>query len=170
MAEKTQNAKDLLTLYKALMIELPVAGAKSTLGVVKDGEIEGTAWKAYDAWIRIVNRSTDALYQNPFFGDGLGRSLPGVLQTQRFTGAVSEAAFAVLRTVTGLAGASEVQAVRAELRDLRLELRSLITALPEHDATSEQTDTQRDTEVEEEFIRTLDGRLQLARRAKAKAA
>ena len=171
MAERTQNAKDLLTLYKALLIELPVAGTKASLGVAKDNEVEETAWKAYEAWIRLVNRSTDALYQNPFFGDALGRTLPGLLRMQRLAGSVSGAVFAALRSAAGLPGASEVQAVRTELHDLRLELRNLIAALPGRPALlPEQADLQRDEEAEEEFIKALDGRLQLARRGKAKAA
>jgi len=170
MAERTQNAKDLLTLYKALLIELPVAGTKASLGVAKDNELEETAWKAYEAWIRLVNRSTDALYQNPFFGDALGRSLPGLLRTQRFANSVSGAVSAALRSVDGLPGASEVQAVRTELHDLRLELRSLIAVASGRPALPEQADMQRDEEAEEEFIKALDGRLRLARRGKAKAA
>jgi len=171
MAERAQSAKDLLTLYKALFIELPVAGTKASLGVSKDNEVEETAWKAYEAWVRLVNRSTDALYQNHFFGDALGRSLHGLLRMQQLTNAVSGAVFAALRSVTGLPGASEVQAVRTELHDLRLELRSLIAAVSNRPAVlPEQADMQRDEEAEEKFIKALDGRLQLARRSKAEAA
>ena len=170
MAERAQSSKDLLTLYKALLIELPVAGTKTSLGVAKDNEVEETAWKAYEAWIRLVNRSTDALYQNPFFGDALGRTLPGLLRMQRLAGSVSGAVFAALRSAAGLPGASEVQAVRTELHDLRLELRSLIAVASGRPALPEQADMQRDEEAEEEFIKALDGRLQLARRGKAKAA
>ncbi|HTY54893.1 MAG TPA: hypothetical protein VMB26_06835 [Candidatus Binataceae bacterium] len=169
MAEKAQNARDLLTLYKTLLIELPVAGAKSTLGVAKDNELEQSAWKAYDAWIRILSQSASSLYQNPFFGDAFGRSLPGLLRTQQFSNAVSGALFAALRTMAGLPGMSELQAVRSELRDLRLQMRNLIAVLTEVGAVSEQAGARRE-EAEEELIRALDGRLQLTRREKAKAA
>ncbi len=171
MAERTQSSKDLLTLYKALVIELPVAGTKATLGVGKDHELAQTAWKAYEAWVRLVNRSTDALYQNPFFGEALGRSLDGLLRTQRLTDSVSGAVFAALRSVAGLPGASEVQAVRSELHDLRLELRGLIAAVSNRPAMlPEPADMRRDQAAEEEFIKALDGRLHLARRGQAKAA
>jgi len=162
MAERAQSSKDLLTLYKALFNELPVAGSKATLGVAKDNAVEQTAWKAYEAWVRLVNRSTDALYQNPFFGDSLGHSLHGLLRMQRLTNSVSGAVSATLRSVAGLPGASEVQAVRTELHDLRLELRSLIAAVPNRPAVlPEQADMQRDEEAEEEFIKALDGRLKV---------
>jgi hypothetical protein len=158
MASRAQNSKDLASLYKMLFIELPVAGSKAALGLGKDGALEETVWKAYDAGIRLINRSTDSLYQNPFFGDAIGRSLPGLLQTQRLTSAVSGAAFAAWRSATGLAGASEVHAVRSELRDLRHDLRSLIAALPQPTSEAEQVDP-RDDQAEEDFIRALDGQL-----------
>ena len=159
MASPAQNSKDLASLYKMLFIELPTTSSKALLGLGEDGALEQTVWKAYDTRIRLVNRSTDSLYQNPFFGDALGRSLPGLLQAQRLTSAVSGAAFAAWRSLTGLAGAAEIHAVRSEIRDLRRELSSLIAALPERAATDEQVDL-RDEEAEEDFIRALDGRLQ----------
>jgi hypothetical protein len=155
-----ENSKDLVSLYKTLFIELPLAGPKTLLGVAKDGELEGHAWKGYDAWIRLVNQSTDSLYQNPFFGEALARSLPGLLSVQRLTGAISGAAFATLRSVTGLPGAAEVHAMRSELRDLRRELRTVIASLPERSVASEQVDAERDYEAEEDFIKALDQRLQ----------
>ena len=165
MAERAQSSKDLLTLYKSLLIELPVSGTKASLGVAKDNELEGTAWKAYEAWVRLVNRSTDGLYQNPFFGDSVGRGLHGLLQVQRLTNSVSGAVFAALRSVAGLPAASEVQAMRAELKNLRSELRSLIAGLPGRPAQPEPAGARRDEEAEEEFIKALDGRLQIAQRS-----
>jgi hypothetical protein len=44
---------------------------------------------------------------------------------------------------------------------LRLELRSLIAAVPNRPALPEQAGMQRDEEAEEEFIRALDGGLQV---------
>lgn len=162
MTQTAPSSKELRILYKALFIELPVAATKASLGVGKDNEIQAGAWKAYEAGVRLANNATDALYRNPFFGDALGRSLQGSLRMQQLTNSVSAAAFAALRSVAGLPGASEVQAVRAELRDLRLELRSLIAAVANRSAVlPEQADMQRDQEAEEEFIRALDGRLQV---------
>jgi len=129
MAERNQGVRDFLTLYKGLLIELPLAGTKAVLGVAKHHEVEKAAWKSYDTWISLIGRSTDALYRSPFFGGTVGRSVFGFLRVQRLTNAVGEAAFATLRSVTGLAGASEVQAMRTELRGIHSELRSLIAAL-----------------------------------------
>jgi hypothetical protein len=163
MAERAQSGKDLLTLYKALFIELPVAGSKATLGVAKDYEVEEAAWKAYEAWVRLVNNATDALYQNPFFGDALGRNLHGLLRVQLLANSVSGALSAALRSVAGLPGVSELQAVRTEVHDLRSELRGLIAAVPNAlSMRPEQADMQRDEEAEEGFIHALDGRLEVA--------
>ena len=169
MAERAQSAKDLLTLYKALLIELPIAGTKASLGVAKENEVEEIAWKAYEAGVRLTNNATDALYRNPFVGDSVGRSLQGSLRMQKLTNSVSGAVFAALRSVAGLPGASEVQALRTELRDLRLELRSLSAVLPNRPSLSEQAHIERDEKAEEQFIRALDGRLQVARRGNGAA-
>ena len=151
-----ENSKDLVALYKTLFIELPLAGPKSLLGVAKEGEVEGHAWNGYDAWIRLIKQSTDSLYQNPFFGEALGRSMPGLLSVERLTRAISGAAFASMRSISGLAGAAEVHAIRTELRDLRRELRSVVA---ERSVASEQVAAERDYQAEEDFIKALDGRL-----------
>ena len=55
-------------------------------------------------------------------------------------------------------GASELQAVRTELHDLRQELRDLIAALPGRSALAEQAGTERNEAQEgEESMNALDG-------------
>src|SRR5208337_4027001 len=71
----SQNASDIRTLYKAIFIELPTAAAKKGLGVAKENELEETAWKGYDAWVRLMGAATGKLYSTPLFGDLVERSL-----------------------------------------------------------------------------------------------
>lgn len=152
--EKAQSVKDLLTLYKAIFLELPVAGSKLGLGIARDNnELEQAAWKAYDTWVRLATYSTDRLLTNPFLGASLGRSLPGFLQLQRLTNSMAGAFFGGLWSAVGLPASSEVQAIRVELQGLRLEFRSLIAALPEK--AKEEIEAR-----EEDVMRALDARLQ----------
>ncbi len=151
-AEKAQSVKDLLALYKALFIELPMAGTKAGLGIAKDNEVEQAAWKAYDASVRLANYSINGMFTNPFFGSCLGQALPGFLKWQQLSNSMAGAFFAGLWSAVGLPASSEVQAIRTELQGLRLEFRSLIAALP--DKAKEEIE-----EREEDVMRVLDSRL-----------
>ena len=133
MAEKkSQSTEDLLTVYRTLFLDLPLAGTKWGLGIGKEKEVTETAWKGYDAWVRLASASTDGLYRNPLFGDLLARSLEGFLRWQRLSNALAGAFFAGLWQAVGLPRAAEVQALRSEAQALREELRSLTAGLPAH--------------------------------------
>ncbi len=119
----SQSASDIKTLCKAILIELPTAAAKKSLGVGKDNQLEATAWESYDAWVRLMDAATGRLYSSPLFGDVVERSLGALLRVQRVSNSVSGALFAALWTTVDLPTATEVQKLRAELKDLRRELR-----------------------------------------------
>ena len=130
MAEKkSQSTEDLLTVYKTLFLDLPLAGTRWGLGMSKEKEVTETAWKGYDAWARLASASIDNLYRNPLVGDLLARSLEGILRWQRLSNALAGAFFAGLWQAVGLPKSAEVQALQAEVQALREELRSL-TAVP----------------------------------------
>lgn len=150
--EKAQSVKDLLTLYKAIFLELPVAGSKLGLGIARDNnELEQAAWKTYDTWVRLATYSTNRLFTNPFLGASLGRSLPGFLQLQWLTNSIAGAFFAGLLSAVGLPTSSEVKAVRNELQGLRREFHNLVVTLPNR--TKEELEAR-----EEEVIRAFDAR------------
>lgn len=133
MAEKTpQGVEDLLTVYKTLLLDLPLAGAKWGLGMGKEKELTEAAWKGYDAWVRLTRTSVDGLYRNPLFGDLLARSLEGILRWQRLSTALAGAFFAGLWQAVGLPKAAEVQALQAVVQALREDLHSLSAGLPAH--------------------------------------
>jgi len=125
----SQSASDIRTLYKAIFIELPTAAAKKGLGVAKENELEQTAWKGYDAGVRLISAATGKLYSSPLFGDLVERSLGSLLRVQRVSNSVSGALFTALWVTVGLPTAAEIQSLRAELGGLRRELR-LLTAGP----------------------------------------
>ncbi len=170
MSQTSENSKEIATLYKALTIELPVAIAKASLGVGEEDELERVAWKAYDSWVGLMSRSVDATYRNPLFGDFVARGIHQMLQTQQLGNAMSGAMFASLRVVAGLPGVSELEATRAEVHEMRSELRGLITRLGDRPALPERLADRRDERAEEEFIEALDGRLHLVGGRPARAA
>ena len=126
----SQNAEDLKTLFKTIFIELPTAAAKKGLGVAKENQLEQTAWKGYDAGVRLIGAATGRLYSSPLFGDLVERSLGGVLRVQRVSNSVSGALFTALWVTVGLPTAAEIQSLRAELGGLRRELRLLAAGPP----------------------------------------
>lgn len=126
----SQTASDIKTLYKTILIELPTAAAKKGLGVAKENQLEETAWKGYDAWVRLMNAATGRLYSNPLFGDLVERSLGTLLRVQRVSNSVSGALFTALWATVDLPTATEIQSLRAELKDLRRELQLLSAGAP----------------------------------------
>ena len=126
----SQNASDLLTVYKAVFIKLPIVAAKKGLGVAKENELEDTAWQGYDACVRLINAATGRLYSSPLFGDLVGRSLDSLLRVQRLSSSVSGTFFTALWVTVGLPTANEIQRLRAEVEGVRRELRLLIAGAP----------------------------------------
>jgi len=123
----SQSASDVKILVKSILIEIPTEAAKRALGVGKENRLEATAWESYEAAIRLINEATGGLYSNPLFGDIVERSLGPVLQVQRVANAVSGALFPALWSVIDLPSGTEVQRIRADLKDLRRELRAAAT-------------------------------------------
>lgn len=131
MAEKTitQGVEDLVTVYQTFFFDLPLTGTKWGLGIGTEREVTETAWKGYDAGVRLATTTIDNLYRTPVFGEVVARSLDAVLRWQRLGNALVGAAGAGLWPVLGLPTAATVQGLRAEVQALREELRSTATEL-----------------------------------------
>lgn len=130
MAEKKMHGvEDLVTFYKSFFLELPLAGAKWSLGLGDEKAATEAAWKGYDAAVRLSTAAIDNLYRAPMFGEITARSLDGLLRWQRLGNAVAGAFFPILWQTVGLPTAAETQALRAELQGLREELRAQTTGL-----------------------------------------
>jgi hypothetical protein len=125
MAEKkTQAVEDLLTMYKTLVFDLPLATVQRGLRTGSEKETTEAAWKGYDAAVRLATTTIDSLYRLPMFGDVIARSLEGMLRIQQVNNALAGAFFTGLWQTVGLPTAAETQALRAEVQALREELRS----------------------------------------------
>lgn len=144
MADNTdQRREDLLTMYKATLFDLPLAGARWGWGMGEEKEVVEAVWKGYDAGVRLASASIDDLYRDPAVGDLMARSIDGWLRWQRLSQAMAGAFFATLWPAVGLPTAAAVQALYEELRSVdtrlnaqdavlqtvRAELRSLTAAL-----------------------------------------
>src|SRR5262249_52523388 len=131
MAEKTitQRVEDLVTVYQTLFFDLPVVSTRRGLGIGNEKEITETAWKGYDAWVRLATATIDNLYRTPLFGEVVVQSLDATLRWQRLSNALVGASFAGLWPVIGLPTAATVQGLRSEVQTLHQELRSATTDL-----------------------------------------
>ena len=94
--------EDLTTAYTALFIDLPLSGVKQSLGLAEEKETIETAWKAYDASVRLATAAIDNLYRTPLFGDVTARSLELFLQGRRLSSAFSGTVFTGLWNTVGL--------------------------------------------------------------------
>ena len=125
MADKTaQRGEDLLTMYKATLLDFPIAGARWGLGIGQEKKVVETVWKGYDAWVRLASTSIDDLYRNPLFGDWLTRSLDRWVRWQRLNQVAVGTFFAALWPAVGLPTAAAVQALHEELYSLDLRLKA----------------------------------------------
>ena len=120
MAKKTTSCGgDLLSMYKTLLLDLPLAGAKWGLGRGGEKEVTEAVWRSYDAAVRVATTAIDNLYHAPLFSIVSGRFLHRLLQWQQFSNALAEAFFTGLWKTVGLPTAAEVQALHEEIRALK---------------------------------------------------
>jgi len=124
MTEKklTQTLEDVATVYKALFFDLPLAGARWGLGLCAEKETTETAWKAYDAGVRLATTAVDNLYRSPLFSEAVSRTLTQALRWQRIGNAVSGTVLAGLWRTLGVPTAAEVQGLSDQLQALETRL------------------------------------------------
>src|SRR5512146_1150151 len=106
--------------FSEAMVEMPFVAARSMLS--KDAESDRqqqAGWKAYDAWVELLNESVNGLYASPEVGSSVGRSMEASLRWQRLGSAMTEAFFAALWPAIGLPSAAELTELRAEVGALR---------------------------------------------------
>ncbi len=123
---------ETLKLAECLMPEPPTAMVKRVIaegGI--DRQVHEIAWTAYDTVVGAANDLTNRLFASPAVGNVLGGAIDIVLRWQRFNGAVAGAFFAALWPAVGLSAATDVEAIRIEVRSMREELRA---AVAERDA------------------------------------
>ena len=108
----------VFALLRTALLDLPLVAVKRGFGKAEKRAVTDTAWKGYDASIRLASASIERLYGNGLLGALLGRSVHGLLRLQRLNNAVMGAFFTVLWRTADLPTATEMNAVREELRAL----------------------------------------------------
>ena len=67
-----------LNKFSEAMVELPFAAISGFLGRDREGsgeqDLQQAGWKAYDAWVRLLNESANGLYASPEVGSALRTS------------------------------------------------------------------------------------------------
>ena len=136
--ERPGLAKDFVKLFEAAWVDLPVAAAKRLFGDQDENAVREAGWKTYDAWIRLANDTSNSIYANPTFGTVAGRGIQAGLQVRRVVDAVASAIFSNLWPAIGLPTATDLQALRADVKALREELRTVLAEASE--AVNDESD------------------------------
>ena len=121
---------EMLKLAQTLMPEPPTAKVKRMVAGIADKGIDRQlheiGWKAYDTVVGASNNATNRILTSPAVGQVLGGAIDAMLRWQRFNAAVAGAFFAALWPAVGLPSATEVEAIRSDVRSMREELRDAI--------------------------------------------
>jgi hypothetical protein len=145
---KSYLAQELSNFFEAAWLELPAAAGKVLLGAGDDEEFRQAGWKTYDAWVRLANEMTNAVYSNAAVGEATGRMMETALRLRQIGGTMAAAFFGNLWPSIGLSTHSEMVAIRNDLLALREELAAYTASLPvakdhENSAGMEAQDTRR---------------------------
>ena len=121
---------EMLKLAQTLMPEPPTTKVKRLVAGIADSGIDRQlheiGWKAYDTVVGAANNATNRVLASPAVGNVLGGAIDIVLRYQRFNAAVAGAFFAALWPAVGLPSATDVEAIRGEVRSMREELRDAV--------------------------------------------
>jgi hypothetical protein len=121
---------EILKLAQCLMPEPPTAKVKRMVANIADKGIDRQlhelGWKAYDTAIGAANNATNRVFTSPAVGQVLGGAIDIMLRYQRFNAAVAGVFFSALWPAVGLPSATEVEAMRGEVRAMREELRDAV--------------------------------------------
>ena len=127
----TQNSSEasfsdeILKLAQCLMPVPPTAKVKRLIdSTAVEAKLSEVAWKAYDSIVGLANQTTNSVYGNRRVAQVLGGSIDLMLRWQRLNSAVAGALFAAIWPAVDLPTGTEVAAVRADIRELRGDLRA----------------------------------------------
>jgi hypothetical protein len=118
----TKTMEDLLTAYKTITVDLPLAGTRWVFGIGQEKDVVTTAWKGYDASIRIATAAVDSLYRTPLFGTTVSNVANQMLRWQQVGNSATRLLSNNLRQGVSIPTPAAVQALTE--RVTRLETKS----------------------------------------------
>jgi hypothetical protein len=119
---------ELANFLEAAWLDVPAEAGKVLLGASDENALRAAGWRAYDAWVRLVNEFTNALYSDPLTGQVAGQLAESALRLRRLGGAMVTAFWGNLWPLIGLPTQAQMAAVRHDLLALREELTIHATA------------------------------------------
>ena len=132
---KSELKTGLLALAEVALIDLPAAVTLRAFKAETDGDLYKVGWKAYEAATGVVTDLTNRAYANRSVARVGARVLENGLKTQRVVDAMAGAFFSALWPSLGLPMASDIEALRRDVKALREEVR---TAAYERERGAEQ--------------------------------
>jgi len=121
---------EILKLAQCLMPEPPTAKVKRMVADIAgkriDRQLHELGWKAYDTVVGAANNTTNRVFTSPAVGQVLGGAIDIMLRYQLFNAALAGAFFSALWPAVGLPSATEVEAIRGEVRAMRDEIRDAV--------------------------------------------
>jgi hypothetical protein len=129
--DKNSFSDEILKLAQCLMPEPPTTKVKRMVAEIADKGIDRQlhelGWKAYDTVVGAAHAGTGRVLTSPTVGQVLGTAIDITLRWQRFNAAVAGAFFSAFWPSVGLPTASEVEALRSDVRAMREELRDAVS-------------------------------------------
>src|ERR1700726_4476614 len=121
---KSELKTGLLALAEVALIDLPAAVTLRAFKAETDGDLYKVGWKAYEAATGVVTDLTNRAYENRSIARVGARVLENGLRTQRVVDALAGAFFSALWPSLGLPMASDIEALRRDVKALREEIRT----------------------------------------------
>jgi hypothetical protein len=104
-----KTMEDLFTAYKMFTVDLPLAGTRWAFGFGQEKDVTTTAWKGYDASIRLATAAVDSLYRTPLFGTTVSGVANQMLRWQQLGNSVTNLFLANRQQGVGLPARAEIQ-------------------------------------------------------------
>jgi hypothetical protein len=121
---KSELKTGILALAEVAIVDLPAALTLRTFKADTDNELYKAGWKAYEAATGMVTDLTNRAYKNRGIARVGARMLENSLKTQRVVDAFAGAFFSALWPSLGLPMASDIEALRRDVKSLREEIRT----------------------------------------------